>query len=40
VRRKEELVEKVLPQLREGDMVVTMGAGDIWKSGRGLFERL
>ena len=40
VPRKEELVEKVLPQLREGDMVVTMGAGDIWKSGRGLFERL
>jgi UDP-N-acetylmuramate--alanine ligase len=40
VPRKEELVEKVLPQLRPGDMVVTMGAGDIWKSGRALFERL
>jgi UDP-N-acetylmuramate--alanine ligase len=40
VPRKEELVEKVLPQLRQGDMVVTMGAGDIWKSGRALFERL
>ena len=36
VPRKEELVEKVLPQLRQGDMVVTMGAGDIWKSGRAL----
>ncbi len=40
VPRKEELVEKVLPQLRPGDMVITMGAGDIWKSGRALFERL
>jgi UDP-N-acetylmuramate--alanine ligase len=40
VSRKEELVEKVLPQLRSGDMVLTMGAGDIWKTGRALLERL
>jgi UDP-N-acetylmuramate--alanine ligase len=40
VSRKEELVEKVLPQLRPGDMVLTMGAGDIWKIGRALLERL
>jgi UDP-N-acetylmuramate--alanine ligase len=37
---KEELVEKVLPALRPGDMVLTMGAGDIWKTGRALLERL
>ncbi len=40
VPRKEDLAEKVLPQLRQGDLVVTMGAGDIWKSGRALFETL
>ena len=40
VPRNEELVEKVLPQLRAGDMVLTMGAGDIWKTGRRLLERL
>ena len=40
VPRNEELVEKVLPHLRAGDMVLTMGAGDIWKTGRRLLERL
>ena len=40
VPRNEELVEKVLPHLRAGDMVLTMGAGDIWKTGRTLLERL
>ena len=40
VPRKEELVEKVLPHLRSGDLVLTMGAGDIWKAGRALLERL
>ncbi|MEP6601607.1 MAG: UDP-N-acetylmuramate--L-alanine ligase [Nitrospirota bacterium] len=40
VPRTEELVEKVLPQLQTGDMVLTMGAGDIWKTGRRLLERL
>jgi UDP-N-acetylmuramate--alanine ligase len=40
VPRKEELVDKVLADLRPGDMVLTMGAGDIWKTGRALLERL
>jgi len=40
VPNKEELVEKVLPHLRSGDLVLTMGAGDIWKTGRALLERL
>ena len=40
VPNKEDLVEKVLPHLRSGDLVLTMGAGDIWKTGRALLERL
>ena len=40
VPNKEELVEKVLPHLRSGDLVLTMGAGDIWKTGKALLERL
>lgn len=37
---KDRLVETVIPHLKSGDMVVTMGAGDIWKVGRALLERL
>lgn len=37
---KEALVEEVFPQLRSGDMVLTLGAGDIWKVGVELLERL
>ncbi len=40
VPRKDRLVEAVMPHLKSGDMVVTMGAGDIWKVGRALLERL
>jgi UDP-N-acetylmuramate--alanine ligase len=40
VPRKDRLVEAVMPHLKSGDMVVTMGAGDIWKIGRALLERL
>lgn len=40
VPRKDDLVDKVLPQLKAGDIVLTMGAGDIWKIGRALLERL
>ena len=38
--RKDELVERVLPYLMSGDMVITLGAGDIWKVGPDLLERL
>jgi UDP-N-acetylmuramate--alanine ligase len=38
--RKDELVERVLPYLMSGDMVITLGAGDIWKVGLDLLERL
>ena len=40
VGKKEALVEEVFPQLRSGDMVLTLGAGDIWKVGVELLERL
>ncbi len=38
--RKEALVEQVLPALQAGDMVLTLGAGDIWKTGVDLLQRL
>ncbi|MEK6605292.1 MAG: cyanophycin synthetase, partial [Nitrospirota bacterium] len=40
VSRKEQLVETVLPQLKPGDVVVALGAGDIGQIGRALYERL
>lgn len=40
VDRKELLAERVLPWLKPGDMVITLGAGDIWKAGLELLERL
>ncbi len=40
VERKETLPDQVLPALKPGDLVMTLGAGDIWKAGLGLLERL
>ena len=40
VERKQDLADRVLPQLRAGDFVLTLGAGDIWKVGITLLERL
>jgi UDP-N-acetylmuramate--alanine ligase len=40
VENKEQLADLVRPSLREGDLVITLGAGDIWKAGLGLLERL
>ncbi|MEK6526463.1 MAG: UDP-N-acetylmuramate--L-alanine ligase [Nitrospirota bacterium] len=40
VDRKETLVERVLPSLKADDVVITLGAGDIWKTGLELLERL
>jgi UDP-N-acetylmuramate--alanine ligase len=40
VERRDGLMEKVLPTLQPGDLVITLGAGDIWKTGLELLERL
>ncbi len=40
IERKEALPDQVLPHLRPGDLVLTLGAGDIWKAGTGILSRL
>ncbi len=40
VERKESLPDEVMPHLKPGDLVMTLGAGDIWKAGTGLVARL
>lgn len=40
IERKESLPDEVLPHLRAGDLVLTLGAGDIWKAGTGILARL
>lgn len=37
---KEALVEELLRAVRPGDMVITLGAGDIWRVGETLLEAL
>ena len=40
VERKETLPDQVMPHLKPGDLVITLGAGDIWKAGEGILARL
>ncbi len=40
IEKKETMVESVLSQLCPGDVVLTLGAGDIWKVGVEILERL
>lgn len=40
VERRDQLVDQVLPDLKPGDFVLTLGAGDIWKSGPVLLAKL
>jgi UDP-N-acetylmuramate--alanine ligase len=40
VDRKDQLADRVRPALKAGDLVLTLGAGDIWKVGIQLLERL
>ncbi|HEY3306450.1 MAG TPA: UDP-N-acetylmuramate--L-alanine ligase [Candidatus Binatia bacterium] len=40
VANKEEMVERLLPKLQSGDIVLTLGAGDIYKVGEKLVEAL
>jgi UDP-N-acetylmuramate--alanine ligase len=37
---KSEILERLLPRLQPGDMVLTLGAGDIWKVSEALIQRL
>ena len=38
--RKEEIVTVVSSMIRKGDLVITLGAGDIYKSGEELLEAI
>jgi UDP-N-acetylmuramate--alanine ligase len=40
IEQKDQLVEAVHPQLKPGDLVLTLGAGDIWKTGPALLAKL
>jgi UDP-N-acetylmuramate--alanine ligase len=40
VEQKDRLVDIVLPQLKPGDLLLTLGAGDIWKTGPALLAKL
>lgn len=40
VPNKEEIPDLIIPHLRPGDMVFTLGAGDIWKVGEDLLKKL
>jgi UDP-N-acetylmuramate--alanine ligase len=37
---KDEIVARLLPQLKAGDIVLTLGAGDIYKVGEKLVQEL
>ncbi len=39
VPRVDAIAEAVLPRLQKGDVVLTLGAGDIWKAGKELARR-
>lgn len=40
IRELEEVVELLEEESREGDLIITMGAGDIWKIGPAFIHRL
>jgi UDP-N-acetylmuramate--alanine ligase len=40
VPRRAEILDRLLARLRKGDLVVTLGAGDVWKIGEALAEEL
>jgi UDP-N-acetylmuramate--alanine ligase len=40
IPQKAEIAEKVAPILRKGDMVITLGAGDIWKTGPEILAKI
>ncbi len=40
VSDRKEILDHLLPRLKSGDMVITLGAGDVWKIGETLMEEL
>jgi UDP-N-acetylmuramate--alanine ligase len=40
VPEKDKIVKRLLPRLRPGDMVFTLGAGDVWRVGEALIQKL
>jgi len=40
IEKKEDIIETVSRHLEEGDVLITMGAGDIYKYGTEILERL
>ncbi len=38
--RLEKIVEHMAAALRKGDLMITLGAGDVWKIGEQVLERL
>jgi len=39
-RDREEALDILVAQLKEGDLLLTLGAGDVWKIGEAVVERL
>jgi UDP-N-acetylmuramate--alanine ligase len=40
MRKKENAADYILAQAREGDVVLTLGAGDVWKTGEEILKTL
>jgi UDP-N-acetylmuramate--alanine ligase len=40
VPERERLVEEVMPMVRSGDVIMTLGAGNIWEASEGIVEAL
>ncbi|MCX7793360.1 MAG: hypothetical protein N2257_02980, partial [Thermodesulfovibrionales bacterium] len=40
VTDREKLIQKIKEELREGDILLTMGAGDVWKIGEEVLKEL
>ncbi len=40
IPERERLIEKVMEELRESDILLTMGAGDVWKIGEEIMKRM
>jgi len=40
IPERDAVADAILPELRPGDLVITLGAGDIWRVGEELLQRL